>query len=161
MKENSEIPTKAIAVTFKAAQLTSQVLQDAIKLWLALLAKQQRTGQQSLRKLSRSGRQINAVTMQLSAPEEFKALAKENRLTYSLAQSKTSPDTYTIFFKVSEMNLLQNALKKMVTARLDAPDAEQKPSVKDALEEIKAQQRANPVAAQTMQRKHSKGAIPK
>lgn len=141
MIENADLSTKAIAVTFRSLQLSSAVVFSALEQFHDLAYKQVHTGKQSLKALVRSGKQLQSFDAQLPDLKEFEKLAKQNHLDYTIVQNKDGPDSYTIFFKITDMALFRNALQNLIASRIDGDPEQTRESVKSMVEQIKANQK--------------------
>lgn len=144
--ENADISTKAIAVTFRALQLSSLVLQSACSQFYSAFYKKQHTGKQSLKALVRTGSQLNSFDVRGDDIKEFDRVAKQYHLDYTVLRNKDGPtdalSSYTVFFKVKDMSLLKTALEGVIAARLGPDKSEQaKQSVREMVDEIRASQK--------------------
>ena len=129
-----EVDQKTIALAVKTGKLTAQVLQAAIRKYLA--ARQKGTGkahhgQQSLRQLKKDGSALSNIEITDANIAAFKPCAKKYGVDFTLRKDKTTqPPHYVVIFKSRDADNLEQAFKEFTAKKLSR---EAKPSIRKAL----------------------------
>ena len=129
-----EVDQKTIALAVKTGKLTAQVLQAAIRKYLA--ARQKGTGkahhgQQSLRQLKKDGSALSNIEITDANIAAFKPCAKKYGVDFTLRKDKTTqPPHYIVIFKSRDADNPEQAFKEFTTKKLSR---EAKPSIHKAL----------------------------
>ena len=129
-----EVDQKTIALAVKTGKLTAQVLQAAIRKYLA--ARQKGTGkahhgQQSLRQLKKDGSALSNIEITDANIAAFKPCAKKYGVDFALRKDKTTqPPHYIVIFKSRDADNLEQAFKEFTAKKLSR---EAKPSIRKAL----------------------------
>ena len=129
-----EVDQKTIALAVKTGKLTAQVLQAAIRKYLA--ARQKGTGkahhgQQSLRQLKKDGSALSNIEITDANIAAFKPCAKKYGVDFTLRKDKTTqPPHYIVIFKSRDADNLEQAFKEFTAKKLSR---EAKPSIRKAL----------------------------
>ena len=133
-----EVDQKTIALAVKTGKLTAQVLQAAIRKYLA--ARQKGTGkthhgQQSLRQLKKDGSALSNIEITDANIGLFKPCAKKYDLDFSLRKDNTThPPRYIVIFKTKQADNLEQAFKEFTAKKLNR---EERPSIRKTLSAMK------------------------
>ena len=133
-----EVDQKTIALAVKTGKLTAQVLQAAIRKYLA--ARQKGTGkahhgQQSLRQLKKDGSALSNIEITDANIGLFKPCAKKYDIDFTLRKDRTThPPRYIVIFKSKQADNLEQAFKESPAKTLQK---EQKPSIRQNLSAMK------------------------
>ena len=108
------VEQQTVAVSVKAARLTSRALAAALKKTLAEMEKQRRAartphGRQSVKKLMNHYGAKNAIKL-VGAPKDFDRIAREYHVDYAF--HKTSPGQYLLFFKADQADAITAAFSR-------------------------------------------------
>lgn len=129
-----EVDQKTIAISIKAAKLTAEVLQAAIKKYLEARRKSKTKlyhGKQSLTKLKRQGAALSNIEITDDNIAAFKPCAKKYHVDFSLKKDRTTvPHHWIVIFKSKEADSLEQAFKEFTAKTLSK---EQKPSIRQSL----------------------------
>ena len=157
-----EVDQKTIALAVKTGKLTAQVLQAAIRKYLA--ARQKGTGkahhgQQSLRQLKKDGSALSNIEITGANIGLFKPCAKKYDIDFTLRKDRTThPPRYIVIFKSKQADNLEQAFKEFTAKKLKQ---QERPSIRKTLAVLKekATQRSTvrPEAASRPRRKSRKG----
>ena len=111
-----EIEQKTIALAVKTGKLTGQVLQAAMKKFLA--ARQKGTGKahhgkQSLRQLKKDGSALSNIEITDANIGLFRPCAKKYGIDFTLRKDRTThPPRYIVIFKSKQADNLEQAFKE-------------------------------------------------
>lgn len=117
-----EVDQKTIALAVKTGKLTAQVLQAAIRKYLA--ARQKGTGkahhgQQSLRQLKKDGSALSNIEITDANIGLFKPCAKKYDIDFTLRKDRTThPPRYIVIFKSKQADNLEQAFKEFTAKKL-------------------------------------------
>ena len=128
-----EVDQKTIALAVKTGKLTGQVLQAAMKKFLAARQKgkaKPHHGHQSLRQLKKDGSALSNIEITLRK------------------DSSTHPPRYIVIFKTKQADNLEQAFKEFTAKKLSR---EERPSIRKTLSALKQK-----AAAKTQQRAKEK-----
>ena len=126
-----EVDQKTIALAVKTGKLTAQVLQAAIRKYLA--ARQKGTGkahhgQQSLRQLKKDGSALSNIEITDANIGLFKPCAKKYGVDFTLRKDATTqPPHYIVIFKAKDADNMEQAFKEFTTKKLQR---EERPSIR-------------------------------
>ena len=144
-----EVDQKTIALAVKTGKLTGQVLQAAMKKFLAARQKgkaKPHHGHQSLRQLKKDGSALSNIEITDANIGLFKPCAKKYDIDYTLRKdSSTHPPRYIVIFKTKQA---EQAFKEFTAKKLNR---EERPSIRKALSALKQK-----AAAKTQQRAKEK-----
>lgn len=126
-----EVDQKTIALAVKTGKLTAQVLQAAIRKYLA--ARQKGTGkahhgQQSLRQLKKDGSTLSNIEITDANIGLFKPCAKKYGVDFTLRKDATTqPPHYIVIFKAKDADNMEQAFKEFTAKKLQR---EERPSIR-------------------------------
>ena len=147
-----EVDQKTIALAVKTGKLTGQVLQAAMKKFLAARQKgkaKPHHGHQSLRQLKKDGSALSNIEITDANIGLFRPCAKKYDIDYTLRKdSSTHPPRYIVIFKTKQADNLEQAFKEFTAKKLNR---EERPSIRKALSALKQK-----AAAKTQQRAKEK-----
>ena len=133
-----EVDQKTIALAMKTGKLTGQVLQAAMKKFLAARQKGKTKlhhGQQSLRQLKKDGSALSNIEITDANIKAFDAIAKKNGLDYNVKRIENGkPPTYLVSFRGKDIDVMTEAFREFSAKKLSR---EQKPSILKALASFK------------------------
>ena len=130
-----EVDQKTIALAVKTGKLTAQVLQAAIRKYLA--ARQKGTGkahhgQQSLRQLKKDGSALSNIEITDANIGLFKPCAKKYDIDFTLRKDRTThPPRYIVIFKSKQADNLE---KEFTAKKLQQ---QERPSIRKTLAVLK------------------------
>ena len=133
-----EVDQKTIALAVKTGKLTAQVLQAAIRKYLA--ARQKGTGkthhgQQSLRQLKKDGSALSNIEITDANIGLFKPCAKKYDIDFTLRKDRTThPPRYIVIFKSKQADNLEQAFKEFTAKKLKQ---QERPSIRKTLSVLK------------------------
>lgn len=133
-----EIEQKTIALAVKTGKLTGQVLQAAMKKFLA--ARQKGTGKahhgkQSLRQLKKDGCALSNIEITDSNIGLFRPCAKKYGIDFTLRKDRTThPPRYIVIFKSKQADNLEQAFKEFTAKKLKQ---QERPSIRKTLSSMK------------------------
>ena len=133
-----EVDQKTIALAVKTGKLTAQVLQAAIRKYLA--ARQKGTGkahhgQQSLRQLKKDGSALSNIEITDANIGLFKPCAKKYDIDFTLRKDRTThPPRYIVIFKSKQADNLEQAFKEFTAKKLQQ---QERPSIRKTLAVLK------------------------
>ena len=143
-----EVDQKTIALAVKTGKLTGQVLQAAMKKFLAARQKgkaKPHHGHQSLRQLKKDGSALSNIEITDANIGLFKPCAKKYDIDYTLRKdSSTHPPRYIVIFKTKQAE----AFKEFTAKKLNR---EERTSIRKTLSALKQK-----AAAKTQQRAKEK-----
>ena len=143
-----EVDQKTIALAVKTGKLTAQVLQAAIRKYLA--ARQKGTGkaqhgQQSLRQLKKDGSALSNIEITDANIGLFKPCAKKYDIDFTLRKGRTThPPRYIVIFKSKQADNLEQAFREFTAKTLSK---EQRPSIRKVLTAAKQKAAQQPKRA--------------
>ena len=143
-----EVDQKTIALAVKTGKLTAQVLQAAIRKYLA--ARQKGTGkahhgQQSLRQLKKDGSALSNIEITDANIGLFKPCAKKYDIDFTLRKDRTThPPRYIVIFKSKQADNLEQAFREFTAKTLTK---EQRPSIRKVLTAAKQKAAQQPKRA--------------
>lgn len=126
-----EVDQKTIALAVKTGKLTAQVLQAAIRKYLA--ARQKGTGkahhgQQSLRQLKKDGSALSNIEITDANIGLFRPCAKKYGVDFTLRKDATTqPPHYIVIFKAKDADNMEQAFKEFTAKKLQR---EERPSIR-------------------------------
>ena len=126
-----EADQKTIALAVKTGKLTAQVLQAAIRKYLA--ARQKGTGkahhgQQSLRQLKKDGSALSNIEITDANIGLIKPCAKKYGVDFTLRKDATTqPPHYIVIFKAKDADNMEQAFKEFTAKKLQR---EERPSIR-------------------------------
>ena len=123
-----EVDQKTIALAMKTGKLTGQVLQAAMKKFLAARQKGKTKlhhGQQSLRQLKKDGSALSNIEITDANIGLFRPCAKKYDIDYTLRKdSSTHPPRYIVIFKTKQADNLEQAFKEFTVQGVHRQEAE-------------------------------------
>ncbi|MCA5581145.1 MULTISPECIES: PcfB family protein [Enterocloster] len=147
-----EIEQKTIALAVKTGKLTGQVLQAAMKKFLAArqTAKSNpHQGRQSLRQLKKGGCALSNIEITDANIGLFRPCAKKYGIDFTLRKDRTThPPRYIVIFKSKQADNLEQAFKEFTAKKLKQ---QERPSIRKTLSALKQK-----AAAKTQQRAKEK-----
>ena len=133
-----EVDQKTIALAMKTGKLTGQVLQAAMKKFLAARQKGKTKlhhGQQSLRQLKKDGSALSNIEITDANIGLFRPCAKKYDIDYTLRKdSSTHPPRYIVIFKTKQADNLEQAFKEFTAKKLNR---EERTSIRKTLSALK------------------------
>ena len=133
-----EVDQKTIALAVKTGKLTAQVLQAAIRKYLAARQKGTGTahhGQQSLRQLKKDGSALSNIEITDANIGLFKPCAKKYDIDFTLRKDRTThPPRYIVIFKSKQAENLEQAFKEFTAKKLQQ---QERPSIRKTLAVLK------------------------
>ena len=133
-----EIEQNTIALAVKTGKLTGQVLQAAMKKFLAArqTAKiKPRQGRQSLRHLKKDGSALSNIEITDANIGLFRPCAKKYGIDFTLRKDRTThPPRYIVIFKSKQADNLEQAFKEFTAKKLKQ---QERPSIRKALSAMK------------------------
>ena len=138
------VEQQTVAVSVKAARLTSRVLAAALKKTLAEMENQRRAartphGRQSVKKLMNHYGAKNAIKL-VGAPKDFDRIAREYHVDYAF--HKTSPGQYLLFFKADQADAITAAFSRYTEKVMGR--GQEKPSILGQLRRLVKELAAKP-----------------
>ena len=133
-----EVDQKTIALAVKTGKLTAQVLQAAIRKYLA--ARQKGTGkahhgQQSLRQLKKDGSALSNIEITDQNIKAFDPIARKNGLDYNIKKIENGKSpTYLVSFKGKDIDVMTEAFREFTAKKLGR---DKKPSIRKLLSTLK------------------------
>ena len=147
-----EIEQKTIALAVKTGKLTGQVLQAAMKKFLAARQSAKSNphqGRQSLRQLKKDGSALSNIEITDANIGLFRPCAKKYGIDFTLRKDRTThPPRYIVIFKSKQADNLEQAFKEFTAKKLSR---EERPSIRKTLSALKQK-----AAAKTQQRAKEK-----
>ena len=133
-----EIEQKTIALAVKTGKLTGQVLQAAMKKFLAARQSAKSNppqGRQSLRQLKKDGCALSNIEITDSNIGLFRPCAKKYGIEFTLRKDRTThPPRYIVIFKSKQADNLEQAFKEFTAKKLKQ---QERPSIRKALSAMK------------------------
>lgn len=103
------------------------------------------TGKQSLKRMSRSNSALQGVDVSNEAVSEFRRYAKKYKLDFSIVKHKNDPETYSLFFRQSDISKMESAVNdymKDASIAHDGLDEKLQRAKAEALSVNKSRQKA-------------------
>ena len=133
-----EIEQKTIALAVKTGKLTGQVLQAAMKKFLAARQSAKSNphqGRQSLRQLKKDGCALSNIEITDSNIGLFRPCAKKYGIDFTLRKDRTThPPRYIVIFKSKQADNLEQAFKEFTAKKLKQ---QERPSIRKTLAVLK------------------------
>lgn len=133
-----EIEQKTIALAVKTGKLTGQVLQAAMKKFLAARQSAKSNphqGRQSLRQLKKDGSALSNIEITDANIGLFRPCAKKYGIDFTLRKDRTThPPRYIVIFKSKQADNLEQAFKEFTAKKLKQ---QERPSIRKALSAMK------------------------
>ena len=133
-----EIEQKTIALAVKTGKLTGQVLQAAMKKFLAARQSAKSNphqGRQSLRQLTTDGGAPTNIEITDSNIGLFRPCAKKYGIDFTLRKDRTThPPRYIVIFKSKQADNLEQAFKEFTAKKLQQ---QERPSIRKTLAVLK------------------------
>ena len=133
-----EIEQKTIALAVKTGKLTGQVLQAAMKKFLAARQSAKSNphqGRQSLRQLKKDGSALSNIEITDSNIGLFRPCAKKYGIDFTLRKDRsTHPPRYIVIFKSKQADNLEQAFKEFTAKKLKQ---QERPSIRKTLAVLK------------------------
>lgn len=133
-----EIEQKTIALAVKTGKLTGQVLQAAMKKFLAARQSAKSNphqGRQSLRQLKKDGSALSNIEITDSNIGLFRPCAKKYGIDFTLRKDRTThPPRYIVIFKSKQADNLEQAFKEFTAKKLKQ---QERPSIRKTLSSMK------------------------
>ena len=136
-----EVDQKTIALAVKTGKLTGQVLQAAMKKFLAARQKgkaKPHHGHQSLRQLKKDGSALSNIEITDPSIKEFEKIARKYGVDYAVKKDRSSsPPKYLIFFKGRDADALTAAFTEYTGKKVRKAEKSERPSVLAKLSQFK------------------------
>lgn len=133
-----QVNEKTIAISIKAAKLTAQLLQKAVRKFLDTQkhkTTKEYKGKQTLKQLMKQNTGVSNMEITDSNIKAFEPIAKKYGLDYSLQKVKgENPPRYLVFFKGRDVDVMTEAFREFAAKQLKQ---EKKPSIRKALAAFK------------------------
>ncbi len=129
-EQNNE---KIVALSFRSAKVTSDVLVKILKKFLALQKNRKPKivrGKQSLKKLIHGNENASVTNIDINDKniKAFEKTARKYGIDYSLKKDKsTDPPQYTIYFRAKDSEIMTKAFKDFLNSHSEKK--EKKPSI--------------------------------
>ena len=124
-----EVDQKTIALAIKTGKLTGQVLQAAMKKFLAARQKSKAKihhGKQSLRQLKKDGSALSNIEITDANIGLFRPCAKKYDIDFTLRKDRsTHPPRYIVIFKTKQADNLEQAFKEFTAKKLSGRNGPQ------------------------------------
>lgn len=129
---SQEVAKESVKVIYKGTEVTSQVIDSLIRLYLKYKQEQKaekKTGEKSIKELNKTEKKLESITI---AQEDLRGLKRElKKFGIDFAVVKNQKDnTYEIYFKGSNINQIKHSLENYLAQRLKI---EKKPSIKEKI----------------------------
>ena len=117
---NHEVATKTVALTFRAARLTKDVLAKAMRAYLESHKKHKaveepKHGKMKLTELVGQGQGASSIEVTDNNIRAFEKIAKKYNVDFAVKKDKTmNPPKYMVFFKAKDTDVLSQAFKEFV-----------------------------------------------
>ena len=129
-EQNNE---KIVALSFRSAKVTSDVLVKILKKFLALQKNRKPKivrGKQSLKKLIHGNENASVTNIEINDKniKAFEKTARKYGIDYSMKKDKsTDPPQYTIYFRAKDSEIMTKAFKDFLNSHSEKK--EKKPSI--------------------------------
>ena len=166
-----EVNQKTIALAKSTAKLTSRVLAEMMRRYLAAQAQKKRLkqnqqhnqpkqGKTTLRKLQQRANGDGLSTIEITDQniKSFERVAKKYGVSFSLKKDMTqNPPKYIVFFRGKDVDVITQAFREYTALELAKANRKQaKPSIRRRL--AQAQQKERQASSQQKERKRAKEA---
>lgn len=113
-----EVTQKTIAITFKSARLTTDVLMRALKAYLEHKRHREPShGKISVKKLLAQNQGAKSIEITDENIKSFSRIAGKYNVDFSVKRDRTAdPPKYLVFFKAKDSDLIVQAFKEFVRA---------------------------------------------
>ena len=116
---NHEVTTKTVAITFRAARLTRDVLATAFKSYLNNRPQkgpaEPKHGKMKLKDLVGQGQGATAIEVTDNNIKAFEKVAKKYNVDFAVKKDKSvDPPKYMVFFKAKDTDVIAQAFKEFV-----------------------------------------------
>ena len=152
-----EVNEKVIALYIKGAKITAEVLQRAVRRFLAEVEKDLRKqkqlphGKQTLKQLMRQNAGVSNIEITSDNIKAFESTAKKYGIDYALKKDVgESPPRYLVFFKGRDSDVLMSAFKEFSAKKLTQ---EQKSSIRKTLSAFKEAAKTQEASRETVKHK--------
>lgn len=157
---NHEVASKTVALTFRAARLTKETLEKALKKYLE--SREQKKGQaepkhgkMKLDDLVGQGQGATAIEVTDNNIKSFERIAKKYNVDFAVKKDKTvQPPKYMVFFKAKDTDVLSQAFKEFVKVN---EKQKAKVSVRSKLKSFMKQVAQNKNRERTRDKQKSRG----
>jgi len=135
-----EVEQKTLALSIRAARLSGEMLQKAMRVYLDSRKGKSREkviphGKQSIKQLMRQNTGVSSIEVNEGNIKSFETTAKKYGIDFALKKDSTqSPPRYLVFFKGRDADVMTAAFQEFSKKSLSA---EKKPSVKRLLAVLK------------------------
>lgn len=133
---------KIVALSFRSARVTSNVLVKILKKFLELQKNRKPKvvrGKQSLKKLIHGNENASVTNIEINDDniKAFEKTARKYGIDYSLKKdSSLDPPKYTIFFRAKDSEIMTKAFKDFLNSQTRKNEKEKKPSVVTRLKDL-------------------------
>lgn len=113
-----EVTQKTIAITFKSARLTTDVLMRALKAYLEHKRHREPShGKISVKKLLAQNQGAKSIEITDENIKSFSRIAGKYNVDFSVKRDRTAdPPKYLVFFKAKDSDLIVQAFKEFIRA---------------------------------------------
>ena len=133
-----DIEQRSVALSFKAARMTEQVLAKAMLAALRKMKQGQNApteGKQSIKELSKGGT-LSSIEVTEGNIKNFDPIARKYGISYALQKDSSSdPPRWTVFFRAKDVDALTAAFKEYSKNALNRQA--DKPSVLDIMRDFR------------------------
>jgi len=157
---NHEVTSKTVALTFRAARLTKDVLAKAFNAYLQNREQgkgqtEPKHGKMKLNDLVGQGQGATAIEVTDNNIKAFEKVAKKYNVDFAVKKDKTvDPPKYMVFFKAKDTDVLTQAFKEFVKVN---EKQKTKVSVKAKLKTFMKQVAQNKNRERTRDKQKSRG----
>jgi hypothetical protein len=124
-----------------AIQKIAPTMFDLLKgmcLWLEKKANQPKTGQQSLKNLTKYGNKLSSIPLNSANIKTFESIARKFGVDFALAADPTKePPQHTVFFKAKDTETMSAAFKEYLAKEINKGKSK-KPNFKERLNNAKS-----------------------
>ena len=157
---NHEVASKTVALTFRAARLTKETLEKALKKYLESREHKKgqaepKHGKMKLDELVGQGQGATAIEVTDNNIKSFERIAKKYNVDFAVKKDKTvQPPKYMVFFKAKDTDVLSQAFKEFVKVN---EKQKAKASVRSKLKNYMKQVAQNKNRERTRDKQKSRG----
>ena len=157
---NHEVASKTVAITFRAARLTKETLEKALKKYLESreqkkVQSEPKHGKMKLDDLVGQGQGATAIEVTDNNIKAFERIAKKYNVDFAVKKDKTvQPPKYMVFFKAKDTDVLSQAFKEFVKVN---EKQKAKVSVRSKLKKYMKQVAQNKNRERTRDKQKSRG----
>lgn len=157
---NHEVASKTVAVTFRAARLSKETLEKALKKYLESreqkkVQSEPKHGKMKLDDLVGQGQGATAIEVTDNNIKAFERIAKKYNVDFAVKKDKTvQPPKYMVFFKAKDTDVLSQAFKEFVK---ENEKQKAKVSVRSKLKSFMKQVAQNKNRERTRDKQKSRG----